>query len=164
MAWLPPHALILDLQSNPSHPTPWSWTHNLQNQETRNTMWQPCLQSTPSFQRRRPPNLQIFNITDHASVCSKCADVPTDETGNPFCMLQKRSSVKREKGHAGDNLSNAKQHVLSLLHWCHWNPERLTGRKLRLMPASTSCCGQKVYSLPGRQNRSTQSFYLFWFV
>lgn len=69
-------------------------------------MWQPCLQSTPSFQRRRPPNLQIFNITDQASVCSKCADVPTDETGNPFGMLQKRSSVKREKGHTGDNLSN----------------------------------------------------------
>lgn len=159
-----------------SHPTPWSLTYptsypiphlGLTTSRTRRQEMQygsPVYSPPLTFQRHWPPNPQSPNIMYCANVCSKCTDVPINKTGNPFCVLQKQSSVKREKGHTGDNLSNTKQHVLSLLHWCHWNSGRLTGRKLRLMPANTSCCGHKVYSLPGRENRSTQSFYLLWFV
>lgn len=59
-------------------------------------MWQPRLQSTdylPDFDPQTP-NPNIMNC---ASGSSKCTDMPIDKTGNPFCTLQKQSSVKREK-------------------------------------------------------------------
>ena len=72
----------------------------------------------------------IPNTMNCASVCPKRTYMPTSETGDLFGILQKQSSVHREKVHPGDNLSNTKQQVLSLLHWHHWNSGRLNSRKL----------------------------------
>lgn len=151
MAQLPSHTLILDLQ-----------TSRTGRQEM--PCGSPVYSPPTTFQRCWPPHPQAPNIMNCASVCSKCTDMPIDETGNPFCMLRKESSVKREKGHAGDNLSNTKQHVMSLLHWCHWDSGRLTGRKLRLRPANTSCCSQKGYCLLGKENCSNTKLlpFLIW--
>lgn len=99
---------------------------------------------------------QIPNTMNWANVCSKWTYVPTGETGS----VRKQSSLQREKVLAGNNLSNTKQHVLSLLHCHHWNSRRL-GRKLSLKPPRPVAVARRYVICLGERTVQTQSFYFF---